>query len=106
MGPALFDIKTKSAYEAWRSADAQARQLEGQLAAAWIAYHTGQGQVPSEALMTAVSGARAFANEKLNMVLASLRAAALDLAVKHPSSRQHQDVQFRPINAKVAGLHE
>jgi hypothetical protein len=60
--------------EAWRQADAHARELEFQLTTAWVAFDETRGPPPNEKLLAQVALFRAIAHEKLSAVLEELRA--------------------------------
>lgn len=53
------------AVEAWKKADAQAREAELRLKAAWEQYEVRRDAPPSEELMGEVARLRRLANEKL-----------------------------------------
>lgn len=53
------------AVEAWKKADAQAREAELRLKAAWEQYEVRRDAPPSEELMGEVARMRRLANEKL-----------------------------------------
>ena len=65
----------RQAYADWKKADAEARQAESNLQAAWRAYEMG-GRAPSEQTVNEVYRLRAIAQEKLNAAVAALGAAA------------------------------
>lgn len=64
----------KQAYADWQNADAQARQAEIRLKAAWIAFDSG-GSPPTAALLAEVSQLRAVANDRLTAAVAALDSA-------------------------------
>ena len=74
----IGDVTTREqlAVEAWKEADAQARDAELRLKAAWDEYEDRRGPPPPEHLMVEVARMRRLANEKLGvaMMLMSRRA--------------------------------
>jgi hypothetical protein len=63
-----------AAFDAWRQADAHARELELRLAAAWKAFDEKSGPPPDEHLFAQVALFRAIAHEKLTTVLEEMKA--------------------------------
>ena len=67
----IRDVSTREqlAVEAWRKADAQAREAELRLKAAWEQYEIRRDAPPSEELMGEVARLRRQANEKLGVAM-------------------------------------
>jgi ferric-dicitrate binding protein FerR (iron transport regulator) len=65
----------KQAYEAWRAAEAEARQVERKLSHAWEQFSTHKAGPPPPELMSLVSRLRAQANEKLTVAMVAISAA-------------------------------
>jgi hypothetical protein len=55
--------------EAWKKADAQAREAELRLTSAWEDYEVHRNAPPSEELMGDVARLRRLANEKLGVAM-------------------------------------
>jgi hypothetical protein len=66
--------KTSAALDAWRRADADAREVELRLAAAWKAFDEKSGPAPDEQLFARVALFRAIAHDKLTAVLEAMKA--------------------------------
>jgi hypothetical protein len=67
-------VKAAAAFEAWRQADADARELELRLATAWEAFDEKSGPAPDEQLFARVALLRAIAHEQLTAVLEEMKA--------------------------------
>ena len=65
----------KKAYDDWRAADGEARELEAALAQAWEHYAARKQGPPPLELMTAVTRSREEANDKLTIAMAMLELA-------------------------------
>jgi hypothetical protein len=65
----------KKAYDDWRAADGEARELEAALAQAWEHYSARKQDPPPLELMTAVTRSREEANDKLTIAMAMLELA-------------------------------
>jgi ferric-dicitrate binding protein FerR (iron transport regulator) len=67
----IRDVSTREqlAVEAWKKADAQAREAELRLKAAWEQYEIRRDAPPSEELMGEVARLRRLANEKLGVAM-------------------------------------
>jgi hypothetical protein len=65
----------KKAYDDWRAADGEARELEAALAQAWEHYSSRKQGPPPLELMTAVTRSREEANDKLTIAMAMLELA-------------------------------
>ena len=67
----IGDVSTREqlAVEAWKKADAQARESELRLKAAWEQYEIRRDAPPSEELMGEVARLRRLANEKLGVAM-------------------------------------
>jgi len=57
------------AVEAWKKADAEAREAELRLKAAWEQFEVRRDAAPSEDLMVEVARLRRLANEKLGVAM-------------------------------------
>ena len=57
------------AVEAWKMADAEAREAELRLKAAWEQFEVRRDAAPSEDLMVEVARLRRLANEKLGVAM-------------------------------------
>jgi hypothetical protein len=62
-------------FEAWRLADAHARELEMKMASAWKAFDKQLGPAPDESLFAQVAVFRAIALERLSAVLEEMKTA-------------------------------
>lgn len=62
------------AYQAWKQADARAREYEAKLAHAWSQFDQKHGPAPSERLFAEVALHRTVAHEKLTHVLKAMKA--------------------------------
>jgi ferric-dicitrate binding protein FerR (iron transport regulator) len=71
----LVPHNAKQAFEAWKIADAAARELEQVVSAAWEAYFAGTGQAPTSDQLLEVSKARSRSQEKLYAAMLMLAAA-------------------------------
>jgi ferric-dicitrate binding protein FerR (iron transport regulator) len=65
----------RNAFDEWRAADKEAREMEAKLAAAWQRYDSRNGPPPSAELMESVSLLRSKANEKLTRAMLAMTAA-------------------------------
>lgn len=63
-----------AAFEAWRQADARAREVETRLATAWRAFDEKSGPPPDDMLFAEVALRRAVAHERLSAVLEEMKA--------------------------------
>jgi hypothetical protein len=64
--------KSRTAYAAWKQADALARDMEAKLAETWERYEAKAGKPPTEELIKEVSALRAVANDKLTVALVEI----------------------------------
>jgi hypothetical protein len=65
--------QASTAFEAWRLADAHAREIETKLASAWKAFDEKLGPLPDEILCAQVALFRAIAHERLSAVLEEMK---------------------------------
>jgi hypothetical protein len=67
----IRDVITREqlAVQAWKEADAQAREAELRLKAAWDRYEARRDAPPSEELMVEVARLRRLASEKLGVAM-------------------------------------
>lgn len=77
----------QQAFEEWKQADAQARALNVLLSMTWQRVMDRTGAPPSEEMLREVSRLRAFANEKLAVLMVLLGARPSSLAV----AQSHQE---------------
>lgn len=63
--------RARLAFEAWKAADAQARECEQRLSQQWEA-HNESGEPPSAELIREVARWRAVANDKLTAAMLAL----------------------------------
>jgi hypothetical protein len=65
---------SRQAFEEWRAAEGDARQVEARLAQAWQLYFARQAPAPANELFIEVTRARTTANERLSHAMARMRA--------------------------------
>lgn len=72
----------RQAFDAWKEADALARDAETQLAQAWDGYFRRRAEPPPRELVHEVATLRATANQKLSVAMQALGAKGGDAS--HP----------------------
>ena len=84
---------SRKAYDEWKTADADARAAEEQLARAWEDYFTRRGSAPSHTLIREVSRRRAVANDRLSHAMSAIsesRGGDGTLSGTHPGTNREK----------------